>query len=211
MTRSNATNAIAAVSKAAFKNGLQAAGFRRQGNHLLRLSNELINGIHFQASRGFATPLGRFTINLVVTSESLYRYWIDQPLPANPTTGLFPVQHRIGLLLPDKKGWWEVGDNPNLEELANEVTAVILRYGLPFFDHFASPTLFLDWLRSGKAAPGATGPQSDLVHAMLAKDAGFEDEARRVLHKAFNEAKSSGFRATILLIAKRLEISGVAE
>jgi hypothetical protein len=133
------------------------------------------------------------------------------PLPKNPITALFPVQYRIGQLLPDKKGWWEVSNDTNLEALAAEVTDVILQYGLPFFDNFSSPERFLDWLRSGKAAPGTTRAQSDLVHAMLAKDAGFEDEARLALQKAFNEAKHPGFQATVLKIANRLEISRVPE
>jgi hypothetical protein len=211
MSRSSVLLAIAAVSKAASKSELLAAGFRRQGNHLLRDAHGLIHGIRFQASRGSAVPLGRFTINLIVTSESFLRYWTEKPLPRNPIVIPFPVQHRIHSLSPAKASWWEVDGGTNIEELCHEVTGVLLRFGLPFFEDFQSPVTFLDRLRERRGAPGTTRAQGYLVHAMLAKDQGFEEEARRELQKAFDGAEFSPFGQTVLAIADRLGIAGIGK
>jgi Domain of unknown function (DUF4304) len=209
MARSSISVAIAAVSQAAFRGELGAAGFRRQGNYLLRDSREPIHGINFQASRGNAVPLSRFTVNLIVTSESLYRYWTAKPLPRNPITTLFPVRHRIGPFSPDKGGWWDVDDGTDIDKLCHEVVDVLLRQGLPFFADFQSHAMFLDRLRQGRGVPGTTRALGYLIHGMLAKDQGFEDEARRELQKAISGAELSPFGQNVLAIAGRSGISGV--
>ena len=162
-------SAIAAISPAVYANGLRPAGFRRQGNHLRRSSADLFHGLHFQASKWSTRLEGKFTINLVVTAPFLYQGWIGKPLPANPATALFPVQQRIGFLLPDSRDhWWTVTSGDPIAELAEEVTHALVRYALPFFDEFGSSSALLDRLRHGRGLPDLPR-RIWLVHAMLAQ------------------------------------------
>jgi hypothetical protein len=198
-------SAIAAVSRAAFANGLRQTGFRRQGNHLHRPSADLFHGIHFQAGKWATRSEGKFTINLVVTAPFLYQGWTGKPLPANPATALFPVQQRIGFLLPERRDhWWTVTVGDPIDELADDVTQGLLRYALPFFDEFHASSVLLERLRQERGLPGLSEPRAWLVHAILAQyfDAG--DEARTLLQRALEYAGTSPFRATVVTIANRL-------
>src|SRR5690348_54537 len=122
---------LRAASKAAFDGGLGAAGFRRQGHHLHRRSDGLVHGFNFQASRGMAVRAGAFTVNLLVSSESMYRCWTGR-VPANPATMFFPIQRRIGSLMPERDDqWWSAETEPTI--LSHEVAAALVTHGLPFF------------------------------------------------------------------------------
>jgi hypothetical protein len=206
MSTSPVQIAIRAASKAAFDNGLKAAGFRRQGNHLHRPSHDLIQAFNFQASRGSAVPLGEFTVNLVVTADFIYRHWIGRPLPKNPAAALFPIQQRIGLLMPQREDKWWPAD-ADIDALCVEVGHVLVAYGLPFFAAFPSVNALLERLRSGTGAPGMSPAQATLLHAMLAKEKGFDDEAEQQIRGAFEDARGSGFQETVGTIARRLGIA----
>jgi hypothetical protein len=196
--------AIRAASKAAFHGGLRAAGFRRQGNHLHRRSGGLIHAFNFQASRGMAVPNGAFTVNLLVTSEHLYRCWTGRPLPANPATVFFPIQARVGLLMPQRKDlWWSVETEPT--RLCREVVDVLVTYGLPFFDTLSSVDALLEQLRKGGARRGLM-TDAHLIHAMLAKEKGFDDEAAEQIREALAKA-AAPFRETVMRMAERLDLA----
>jgi hypothetical protein len=198
-------SAITAVSRAAYANGLRQAGFRRQGNHLHRPSADLFHGVHFQASKWGTRCEGKFTINLVVTAPFLYQGWTGKPLPANPATALFPVQQRIGFLLPERRDhWWTVAVDDPTDELADEVTRGLLRYALPFLDEFRSSGVLLDRLRQERGLPGLTEPRVWLVHAMLAQHCDAGDEARTLLQRALEYAGTSPFRSTVVSVGRRL-------
>jgi hypothetical protein len=202
--------AIREVSKAVLEHGFRAAGFRRQGHHLHRSFNDVIHGIHFQTSRWSTAPLGEFTVNLSVTADSLYRYWTGHPLPSNPATATFPINQRIGSLMPERLDrWWKVNTHTDIDALCREVSDALVTYGLPFFDTFPSLESILEGLRKGSSFPGMMGYQgpATLIHAMLAKDSGHEDEAERKICQALEDAGTSLFRETVLLVAHRLSIS----
>ncbi len=197
--------ALRAASKAAIQGGLREAGFRRQGNHLHRRSDGLIHAFNFQASRGMAVPLGAFTVNLLVSSEHMYRIWTGR-VPANPATMFFPIQRRIGSLMPQPEDrWWSVGTELTL--LSQEVAHALVTHGLPFFDAFPSADALLEQLRDRSQALPGLMTDTHLVHAMLAKDKGLEAEAAAQLREALEKAGSSPFRATVLKIAERLQLT----
>lgn len=208
MTTSVTLRAIRAASKAVSDAGLKEAGFKRQGNHLHRNVGDVIHAIHFQASQWGSAASGSFTVNLVVTSPFVYTTWIGRPFPLNPASTLFPVNTRIGSMLPSRKDqWWTVTDSTDLDHLSREVTAAILEFGLAFFELFPSKQAMLTRVRHGKGLPGLTKPQARLVHAILAAEMGAIEEAQELLETACNEAGVSGFRETVQLIAKRLGIT----
>jgi len=200
MAASPIQSVIREVSKAAYQRDLRAVGFRRQGNHIHRRFNDLIHSFNFQASRLAA---GEFTVNLLVTSEALYRYWTGRPLPANPATAFFPIQQRIGNLMPERQDrWWTI--DTDQEILSRDVRHALLTYGLPFFDAFSSSEAILERLRADANIPGVSAGQAKLVRAMLAKERGNLQEAEQQIHAALEEAGSSGFRQTVLAVAHRL-------
>jgi Domain of unknown function (DUF4304) len=203
--KSKTEAAIRAASKAAFHGGLRDAGFRRQGNHLHRQSGGLIHAVNFQASRGMALPLGAFTVNLLVTSEYLYLCWAGRT-PVNPATMFFPIQQRIGLLMPQREDrWWPV--DGGIDGLCREVSRALVQYGLPFFETFPSADALLALLRSGSTLPGVLMTDAHLLLAMLAKEKGLDDEATAQLRRALEKAGASSFRDTVLRIAERLRLA----
>ena len=196
---------LRAVSRAAFDGGLRKAGFRRQGNHFHRQSNGLIHAFNFQASRGVAVPNGAFTVNLLVSSEYIYRCWAGR-VPANPAARFIPIQWRIGLLMPEREDkWWPV--DAEIGGLSREVSHALVTYGLPFFDTFSSADALLEQLRQGLDARRGFVGDTHLVRAMLAREKGLDDEAAQQLRQALERAGTSSYRETVLRIAKRLEIA----
>jgi hypothetical protein len=200
--------AVRASSREAAESGLRAAGFRRQGNHLNRLNGELVHGIHFQASQWGTARDGSFTVNLVVTSEFLYRAWTGEPLPANPATALFPIAQRIGLLMPGRSDyWWRVSAEIDVDSVAAHVATMVVEHALPFFAAFADHDAILACLRNGRAPNGLLQGQIPLVHAMLAARAGCLAEAKERLESAVALAGASAFRKTVILVGSRLGLA----
>lgn len=206
MPGSTIQSVMRAVSRAAYHGGLKAAGFRRQGNHFHRQSRDLIHAFQFQASTGMAVRVGAFTVNLVVTAESLYRHWSGRALPKNPATALFPINERIGLLMPQQEDhWWRA--DADVESLCLEVSHALVTWGLPFFDQFASLDVLLDRLRTGASVRGMPSGHVKLVHAMLASDKGHASEAEQQICQALEEAGASSYRETVQRVASRLGVT----
>lgn len=205
MTTSVTLQAIRAASKAVSDAGLKEAGFKRQGNHLHRSVSDVVHAIHFQASQWGSIDAGSFTVNLVVTSPFVYTIWSGRPLPSNPASALFPVNTRIGSMMPSRKDvWWSVTDSTDLNHLSREVTAAVLEFGVQFFEEFPNKEAMLTRLRRGKGLPGLTKPQARLVHAILAVEMGAIKEAQELLETEYDEVGVSPFRETVQLIAERL-------
>jgi len=62
-------------------------------------------------------------------------------------------------------------------------------------------------LRRGWQTPRGLMAAPHLVHAMLAKEKGLDDEAAQQLRYALNKAGESSFRETVLRIAERLQLT----
>lgn len=207
MARSLTRTAVAFVSRALFASDLHASGFRRRADHAHRESGGLIHGINFQASRWGSAIDGQFTVNLLVTSPFLFSCWTGQPFPSNPASASFPISQRIGFLMPGGLDhWWQVAQDTDLEALSAELRDALRGYGLPFFQSFPDAASLLGRLRRGEQVSGMMPAHGPLVHAMLAKQAGFDEEARDQLRAAHVRAPSSGIRFTVELIATRLAI-----
>jgi hypothetical protein len=207
MNHSVTTSAIAAVSKASYLTALKAAGFSRRGNHMFRTSNDLIHGIHFQASRWGSKDEGQFTINLVVTSGAIFEFWTGKPLPSNPATALFPIQQRIGRVMPqDRDQWWSVDNSTDLEALGADVTQTINSFALPYFSKYPENIALLNQLRQGVAIPSISARGRTLLHAIVAKIVGLPDEAAGQIRNALADADSSSSKATVERIGQRIGV-----
>ena len=207
MALSTTRQAIAHISKAIAPR-MRALGFRQQANHFHRRSADLVHGINFQASRWGSFDEG-FTLNLLVTSDWLYQAWSGRAFPANPATALFPVQQRIGSLMPSHLDhWWSVSTTTDIGALSNEIGEQIAAHALPFFDTFPDSHALLERARSGIGIPGLTAAQVPLVHAIIASHGGLRDEARLRLERAVIDAGDSLFAGTVQSLALRLAFPG---
>ena len=185
---------------------LAAAGFKRKGVHLHRKVDGLFHGIHFQASQWGTAAEGKFTVNLIVTSPVLYTEWIGHPFPANPASALFPIQMRIGSLMPERRDyWWTVGSETDSSSLAIEVAGTIEHYALQFFTSYENNQALLGQLRKG-ICPGCTPAQAAVVHALVANDLGYKAEAGEAIKTALARSVVSGFSERVVSLAQKLEL-----
>jgi hypothetical protein len=182
-------------------------GFRRQADHLHRQVDGLFHGIHFQASQWGTATEGKLTVNLSVSSPMIWRAWYGVAFPSNPATALFPFQVRIGHLMPGRLDrWWDIDERTRPDECAEEITGLIVKFGLPFLDRVRSLPEMLDLLRKD-IAPGLSEPQALAVHAIVANELGLQKEASALLGEAANASKIGGFRSNLRLVADRAGIA----
>jgi hypothetical protein len=176
-------DAVAKVSRDAFARHFKADGFKKKGNHLYRQHEDVFHGVQFQASHWNSSEHGKFTINLVVTSPSMFSLCLGKPFPSNPASADFPLTERIGLVMPPPRRdiWWEVSPETDLDALSADVCEKLVQYGLPFFAMYPNGLAILKRLRSSQPIP--IHQFRPLVHAILAKEAGFGNEARQVLQQ----------------------------
>ncbi|HEY3899443.1 MAG TPA: DUF4304 domain-containing protein [Chthoniobacter sp.] len=198
-----AIKAVSAKCAATFK----SQGFRRRSPHLYREASDVFHCIHFQASQWGSRESGRFTVNLGITSASIYRHWTGRPLPANPATALWPIQQRIGAVCGEPRDlWWDVSSDSDVPALAADICQRIQNSGLPFFSRYPSTDAILDEVQRGITLFGMSTSQMALLHAMLLVDIGRLDDAAACIQEALLSNKVELFRGTILLIARRLKL-----
>jgi len=83
---------------------------------------------------------------------------------------------------PRKDLWWDVSPDTDLDALSADVCQKLVQYGLPFFALYPHGSAILKRLRSHQPIP--IHQFRPFVHAILAKEAGFDDEARQILQEA---------------------------
>ena len=183
---------------------LASAGFKRKGIHLHRKIGELFHAIQFQASQWGTAAEGKFTVNLIVTSSSLYTQWIGRPFPANPASALFPIQMRIGSLIPQRcDRWWPVDSETDISSLAIEVASTVEQYAMQFFMLYESNELLLAQLRQ-RNCPGCTTPLAAVVHALVANNLGYHTEAVEACQRALSESNVPAFSERVISLAQTL-------
>lgn len=203
MSKSITQQAIREASGATAKR-LAAAGFKRKGFHLHRKAGELFHAIQFQASRWGSTAEGKFTVNLIVTSPDLYKEWIGRPFPLNPASALFPIQRRIGSLMPQRSDyWWTVDSDTDISSLATKVAETIENSAIRFFADYESNEALLSQLRKG-ICPGCTAPLAAVVHALVANKLGYKGEALEAFRTAIAKSEVPGFSKRVVSVAKKL-------
>jgi hypothetical protein len=198
--------AIKEVSAAAHRQ-FAGSGWRRKAPHLIRESAGVIHGIHFQASQFGSAEEGRFTINLVVTEPRIYQAWTRRPLPANPATAHYPVQQRIGCMLPAHRDhWWEISSSTDLSTVQSEVLDLLRVAESDFFIQFSSLETMLERLRKHGTLPGLHGRQGGVTHGLIAAILGHTTEAETVLRQEVASSTVPGFTYNIREAAKHVGI-----
>lgn len=205
MSKSITQQAIALTSKE-LASRLAAVGFKRKGLHLIRKSGSLFHAIHFQASQWGGAAEGQFTVNLIVASPHLYEEWFGAPFPANPASAPFPVQARIGGLMPERCDyWWQVTQGADIARLAAEVADVVERLSADFFAAYANDEDLLVQLRKG-ISPGCTGPQAAVLRMLVASSLGYREEAELAFRAALEASRIPAFSDRVMNYARKLGI-----
>ena len=183
---------------------LAAAGFKRKGLHLYKKAGELFHAIQFQASQWGTAAEGKFTINLIVTSPALYEEWIGRPFPINPASALFPIQRRIGSLMPQRSDyWWTVRPGTDIPSLATEVANTVDYCAIKFFTSYESYEALLSQLRQG-IWPGCTARLGAVVHALVANNLGYKEEALEAFRTALSNSDVPAFDRRVVSLAQKL-------
>ncbi len=201
------TQAIRRVS-ALCAPALAGHGFKRQSPHFHRLTpGGLYHFIHFQASQWGSHDEGSFTLNLGVSSPWLYTKWTTRPFPKNPGSALWPVQQRIGSLLPGPRDiWWTIDAAADIDAIGAEISDTLVQHGLRFFDYYSDTDALLDRALSAKGVHGASDAQHPLIASMLLVERGDTVRARTLLEQSLHDYADSRFCDTIREIARRLNI-----
>ena len=142
-----------------------------------------------------------------MASPAIYELWTGRPLPKNPATALFPLQSRIGLLMPDRTDyWWDVTRSTDLFDLAVKVIGALRDFALPVFATYPDTAALLAKLRESGTLPGLSRAQGPVIHAIAAHCRGFREEAEDQLQQALNRDSRSTFAGTVRTIGARLGI-----
>lgn len=206
-TASATQSAIRAISAGAVSALLTPAGFKRRSPHFWRLSSDLYHCVNFQASQWGTHEEGSFTINLALTSPTLYFAFTGNPFPKNPASALWPVNLRIGRLMADPRDhWWPVSPSSDLGDLSDSVVSVLRDYALPYFDRFASQRSLMHAVLDGDRVPGILDSQRQLLGAMLAASSGDSSQARTLLAAARTRHQGKPFESTVTSAALRLGV-----
>jgi hypothetical protein len=182
-------------------------GWRHKSPHLIREFGSVIHGIHFQASRFGSADKGTFTINLVVTEPRIYQAWTRRALPVNPATALYPVQLRLGRLLPSPRDfWWEITTATDVSAVESEVFNLLKVAEADFFIQFRSLEDMLEKLRQHGTLPGLHGRQGGVVRGLIAAILGHTAEAESVLRQEVASSTVPGFTYNVREAAKHVGI-----
>jgi hypothetical protein len=182
-SRSPVTQAIDHVVSAGIHPILKERGFKKQGRSFHKPVGDLYHVVHVQSSRHNAFDVGKFTINLGVSSPDIAALWHGEMTSHNPASHahlLFST--RIRSLLPSEQDhWWTIEPTTDLDRLAQEVGASLAQYGLTYFQNpaFQSTQALLDSLE--RDALGGIPTAGVEIRAVLLHREGRTDEAQALL------------------------------
>ncbi|MBW8310960.1 MAG: DUF4304 domain-containing protein [Rhizobium sp.] len=202
------TTAIRSISSGPVGDLLKPFGFKRLAPHYWRDSDGLFHVVNFQASQWGTRDEGRFTINLAVSQPDLYYAFTGKAFPSNPASALWPINVRIGHLVPDQRDlWWKVSASSDLRSIGAEVAVVLREYGLPFFQQYASAASLSAALLGTEPISSVYPAQRPLIAAALCARLNRPDDASKLLNAALQSHAGKPFEQTIRALANRLGIS----
>jgi Domain of unknown function (DUF4304) len=206
-TKSITREAIGMISVGPCAALLTPRGFRRKAPNYWRSTEGIFQSVNFQASPWGTQDAGSFTINLGVTSPVLYEAFTGRDLPANPATLLWPVNRRIGSLMPSPHDlWWDVRVDTDTVELGKEVATTLEAYALPFLEKLRTPERLNASVLTERSVTGLTDAQLLLVRATLAAQLGDQGTAVQLLREALDKYSGKPFEATVRQTAAALNL-----
>jgi hypothetical protein len=198
-------SAVAAISAGPCTALLKSREFRRAAPNFWRETDSIYQSISFQASQWGTHGSGKFTVNLGVTSPTLYKGFTGRELPKNPASLLWPVNRRIGSLMDNRCDiWWSVEKDTDIAKLGREVAESLESHALPFLDSIRAPQQLYTAVLTEGSVTGLSDAQLLLVRATLAAQIGDKDSARSFLDEALRTYQGKPFESTVRQIEEAL-------
>lgn len=197
--------AVAAISAGRCRAVLSPLGFRRAAPQYWRMVDGLSQCVNFQASAWGSHEKGCFTINLGVSSPMLYETYTGTPLPRAPAAALWPVNERIGKLMPDRKDhWWDVDANTDVDALGEEVAGVIRDYAVPWLTSLATREALIRAIAHGTTPLGMFALHVPIALAIFAAEDGDTARAASILGAALDDIRGKPGERMVRHIGDRL-------
>jgi len=128
---------------------LKSSGFRKAGRNFRRSTTTSLQIMNIQASAWNSQNSARFTVNLGAHFPCVAEVTGDPPQTAAPVHYRCHVNIRIGDLQPvGLDRWWEIAAEEDVAQIANDVSATVSNFGLPFLDSLGDAEKSCDYLRS---------------------------------------------------------------
>jgi hypothetical protein len=201
--------AIATISAEACRAILSPLGFRRSAPHYWRLVDGLSQCVNFQASAWGSGEAGRFTINLGISSPALFEGFIGRSFPKVPVAALWPINARIGFVMPEHRDlWWDVDERTDIAKLGDQVGDTLQTYAVPWFQSLATRKELIHAFEHQTALLGGVfRAQVPLVLALFAAEDGDLTRARSILGAALDDSRGQPFEKTVRRVADRLALA----
>lgn len=200
--------AVSEISVTACRPILGPLGFKRSAPHFWRLVDGLSQCVNFQASAWGSREAGSFTINLGISSPTLLEGFTGRRFPKEPAAALWPVNTRIGFVMPGHRDlWWEVDETADIAKLGEQVTATVQDYAVPWFQKLATRKDLIDAVEDAPRALGIFPAQVPLVLAIFAAEDGDLMRARSILGSALGDSRGKPFEQAVRRVADRLAIT----
>lgn len=198
--------AVRKVSEA-LKPVLVSNGFVRRSPNFFRAEDSVHHIVHFQCSQWGSSDSGRFTLNLIVTTPSLFSGFTGKPFPKNPTSASWPISQRLGILVDGRDTWWDVDGKTDPSLIADELIDKYIPQAMEFFGSYQSLQSIEHALNHATEygdVPGIFPAQVPLALAIIAYDHGDEQLATEHLEGAYAKNAGSSFTQTIDKVCARL-------
>lgn len=200
--------AISEISATACRPILTPLGFKRSAPHFWRMVDGLSQCVNFQASAWGSREAGSFTINLGVSSAALFEGFTGRSFPKVPAATLWPVNQRIGLLMPSHLDlWWKVDESTDIAQLGDPVAGAVRDYAIPWFLKLATRKDLVDAVEDAPKLLGVFPAQVPLVLAIFAAEDGDRTRARSILGSALADSRAKPFEQAVRRVADRLAIA----
>ncbi len=205
---SRTRQAISEISATACRPILSRLGFRRAAPHFWRVVNGLSQCVNFQASAWGSREAGRFTINLGISSPALFEGFTGRRFPKEPAAALWPVNTRIGFVMPERRDlWWDVDETTDVTRVGDQVATALSDYAVPWLQKLATRRDLIDAVEDAPMALGIFPAQVPFVLAIFAAEDGDLARARAILVSALEDLRGKPFELAVRQVADRLAIA----
>ncbi|MBA4501102.1 DUF4304 domain-containing protein [Marinobacterium marinum] len=142
-------------------------GFKKSGRTFLKKVEDGWHIVNVQSSSGNLGVDGKFSVNLGIISNVISEK-SGLKIPLKPKEYDSTVRERLGILVHGNDYWWDISDDTDILNLANEISENMSRYGFPWLQNYSSIKNISDKLKQ----------QPSLQSISAALLAGNESEAK---------------------------------
>ena len=187
---------------------LVSNGFVRRSPHYFRKIENVYQIFNFQCSQWGSGESGSFTVNLSVTTPTLFSGFTGKNFPKNPTSVSWPISERIGNLVDNRDTWWSINNSTEPELITDQLINSYIPKALKFFETYKTIELIEQALNKTKeygVIPGIFPAQIPIALALIAYEHDNHHLASKYIETAYTESSGTPFVKTIDAVCNRLQ------